>query len=585
MKLILSIILLAAGAWAQSTVTVATTLTDATGIAFNGTVRVTLRYSAPLTTPTSSLAFTDRTYTVSAGALSVTLTPNASISPAGTAYEVRYQPNSGSAWWEYWVVPASPSTTTPGAVRSSIVPNPRFTIALSQITNSGATVGAMSFWNGTSWVPTSTTSATTGWVPTRQADGSVAFQANAASISASSPITFGGGVVGCATCVVTDGGYANPTWLSSLAHTKITGHTWPTYTSGAAAPEGACTAPAVYAETTSSPDVLYHCIGGAWAQIGGTGSATGESWGPTAVTLPAMESGRTGCNTMAATGVKVGEAVAVAPSALETGLRLFHPLVLANDVVTICAINDSLATVTPASHDFTIFTGAGGGGGDLTTVANSGDTGASVLKTGTNVTARKIIAGTNVTVTENTDDITIDASGAGLPSFTGAASRAVMVKSDETDVEYISQTPGAGMAKTRAGTQDVWSVDSSQVGYLALNNAWLGNNTFGGKVVTAPSATQTLSAGDAIAVSTVAVKQISAAGDVTLTGAPTIADGDDGQHVWLINVSAYTITLQDEATLPSTNLCMIADANLAIAPKAAVHLLFNSTAGCWIEVK
>lgn len=64
--------------------------------------------------------------------------------------------------------------------------------------------------------------------------------------------------------------------------------------------------------------------------------------------------------------------------------------------------------------------GGGGGSGDTTSVANSGATGASVLKTGTNVTARKIKAGTNVTVTEGTDDITIAASGSGtVTSGTG----------------------------------------------------------------------------------------------------------------------------------------------------------------------
>lgn len=53
----------------------------------------------------------------------------------------------------------------------------------------------------------------------------------------------------------------------------------------------------------------------------------------------------------------------------------------------------------------------GSGGGDTTSVANSGSSGAAVLKTGTNVTARKLKEGTNVTITENTDDITIAASG------------------------------------------------------------------------------------------------------------------------------------------------------------------------------
>lgn len=57
--------------------------------------------------------------------------------------------------------------------------------------------------------------------------------------------------------------------------------------------------------------------------------------------------------------------------------------------------------------------------GDTTSVSNSGASGASVLKTSTNVTARKLVAGTNVTVTENTDDITIAASGGSDTPLTG----------------------------------------------------------------------------------------------------------------------------------------------------------------------
>ncbi|MBL0159488.1 MAG: hypothetical protein IPP47_20630 [Bryobacterales bacterium] len=51
--------------------------------------------------------------------------------------------------------------------------------------------------------------------------------------------------------------------------------------------------------------------------------------------------------------------------------------------------------------------------GDTTTAANAGAAGANVLKAGTNVTARRLVAGSNVTITENTDDITITATGGG----------------------------------------------------------------------------------------------------------------------------------------------------------------------------
>lgn len=63
-----------------------------------------------------------------------------------------------------------------------------------------------------------------------------------------------------------------------------------------------------------------------------------------------------------------------------------------------------------------------GGSGESTTVANSGASGASVLKTGTNVTGRKLVAGSNVTITENTDDITIASSASGTGDVVGPSS-------------------------------------------------------------------------------------------------------------------------------------------------------------------
>jgi hypothetical protein len=57
--------------------------------------------------------------------------------------------------------------------------------------------------------------------------------------------------------------------------------------------------------------------------------------------------------------------------------------------------------------------GSAGGGGESTVAANSGSSGASILKDGTNVVARKLKAGANMTVTENPDDIELSATGTG----------------------------------------------------------------------------------------------------------------------------------------------------------------------------
>jgi hypothetical protein len=53
-----------------------------------------------------------------------------------------------------------------------------------------------------------------------------------------------------------------------------------------------------------------------------------------------------------------------------------------------------------------------GGSGDTTLVQNTG-AGAAVLKTGTNVVGRTLVAGANVTITENLDTITIASTAEG----------------------------------------------------------------------------------------------------------------------------------------------------------------------------
>jgi len=67
---------------------------------------------------------------------------------------------------------------------------------------------------------------------------------------------------------------------------------------------------------------------------------------------------------------------------------------------------------------------------DETVPTNSGATGAAVLKTGTNIIARKIIGGTDIEVIENTDDITINYDGTPY----GTETTVVALVSDGTDI-------------------------------------------------------------------------------------------------------------------------------------------------------
>ncbi|QOY92337.1 hypothetical protein [Paludibaculum fermentans] len=157
-----------------------------------------------------------------------------------------------------------------------------------------------------------------------------------------------------------------------------------------------------------------------------------------------------------------------------------------------------------------------------------------------------------------------------------------------TDTWQEQGTPGemsagSGLAQMQNGTASVWSVDSTVLPYLGLDNAFLGDNAFAGKFTTAPGSTQTLIASDGIDVSTVTVRPIRTAAALTMVATPTIASGDDGQHAYVWNAGQYDVTLQDSSKLPGSNLCLAGGANLVLAAKAMVHLVYAASPGCWIQ--
>lgn len=103
-----------------------------------------------------------------------------------------------------------------------------------------------------------------------------------------------------------------------------------------------------------------------------------------------------------------------------------------------------------------------------------------------------------------------------------------------------------------------------------------------GKRIATPQASQTVVAGTAISV-TSEVVQISATGAVTMTAAPTIADGTDGQMLTLLNVGSFNITVQDQGTLAGSNLRLTA-ATVTLAPRQSIKLMYSATVGDWVQV-
>lgn len=98
-----------------------------------------------------------------------------------------------------------------------------------------------------------------------------------------------------------------------------------------------------------------------------------------------------------------------------------------------------------------------------------------------------------------------------------------------------------------------------------------------------PSDTQTLAAGTTV-LANARVIQIDSSGNVTLTSAPTIADGYNGQMLTILNVdSADTITFQDQGTLASSNLRLTAT-TVGLAPRQSMQLMYSATVGDWVQV-
>lgn len=106
-----------------------------------------------------------------------------------------------------------------------------------------------------------------------------------------------------------------------------------------------------------------------------------------------------------------------------------------------------------------------------------------------------------------------------------------------------------------------------------------------GRTVETPDTAQAITAvGNTIAIDTT-THQITADASYTLTSTPTLADGEDGQRVLIINVDAGAdvVTIQDQGTLAGSNLRLGANTR-ALGPRDSIMLMYSSTIGDWIEI-
>lgn len=146
-----------AAAQGLPTVTISDFIRTPFGQPFTGRVNIALRYSGPLSAGTQTLVPGFIRLNVSNGSLTVSLVPNTIINPPGTSYSVNYYSTNGFSWEETWVVPDYPTTTTVSNVRVSTIPTPLVVVSPQQISTAGASPGQVLVYNGStvSWASVS----------------------------------------------------------------------------------------------------------------------------------------------------------------------------------------------------------------------------------------------------------------------------------------------------------------------------------------------------------------------------------------------------------------------------------------------
>lgn len=154
----------------------------------------------------------------------------------------------------------------------------------------------------------------------------------------------------------------------------------------------------------------------------------------------------------------------------------------------------------------------------------------------------------------------------------------VSVLPNESIDFVFSSVLGVWLQSTTAGL--LRKIDPSYSGTLNGPNA-----TLSGSFVNTPTAVQAIAAAADVITANGSNKLISntTAAGITLTSAPIIADGLNGQEVRITNTGTQPVVLQDQATLVGSNLKLGA-ATRSLGPRQSIRLQFLSAIGDWVEI-
>lgn len=421
------LLLLAAGLHAQTLITVTGPVNRSNGTGWTGKILLSNpdMICGSITVPAGS-----QVLTVTGGVLSATIYATADCLPAGSSYLAEYS-SSDLSLPSRWAIGTSPTTIAVSAIQSAGTARPDIAISLSRLGFGSVADGEFIRRVGNNWVGAVTLGGSFGTLTGAPTDN----PALSAALAGKEPAD--------AAIVKTSGTYLNPAWITGLPFSRITGITGTPSGAKFLRDDGSWNTVPIVGSTTDLPEGanLYFTDLRARGALVVSGTAapatTPPALGMTYVetTTPLVYTSI--CTTSSACWQNIASAASMANAAVsftaQTSVTIPHNY---NSTAVIADCQDASGKRVFGAFDYsdpnnTVVTfavaqsgrckanatGGGGGGGGVgvpesTTVANTG-AGAQVLKTGTNVTARTVVAGANVIVTQNADTIEIAATGGG----------------------------------------------------------------------------------------------------------------------------------------------------------------------------
>ncbi len=175
-----------------------------------------------------------------------------------------------------------------------------------------------------------------------------------------------------------------------------------------------------------------------------------------------------------------------------------------------------------------------------------------------------------VTTMTVTDDIGLSMTG----TYTETAG--VLAVTNRTGLKFadVTNTSSATAITNNVGV-DIAALSTATTN-IGIRNA--DTTVYTPATSTMSAASSTISAGQ-----TVTELNNTSGGALTITAAPTIADGVNGQILYVFNGSANNVVIQDQGTLASSNLRLSAT-TITLGTRDSITLMYSSTVGDWIQI-